>query len=494
MTNSLRPMALLLGVLLIASSCDDGSAKVKNGTTPQAPSADSGSDAYSSSRHAPKIRAADCTRLATVFETSTQDVIATSRMRCATLGVPVDHAKPSGKQITIAFARLAATGPRSQRLGALMVNPGGPGGSGIEFLAQAGEQFPEELTKRFDIVAFDPRGVGASTQLTCLTQAQLKAWIEAKPIKDPKKARTQSLKDETTLRDACLKTSKDLFLHIGTDQVVADLEDLRIALGNEPMNFFGMSYGTDIAAGYVSRYPEHVRAIVLDGSLNPDRSLETRALGQTQSIERAMAAFIARCDASPTCPLAPTAETQIKAIVEQFEAGSTLPPAKKHGKRFDAGDFETALVTSLYEPAAWDGTYEAIDALFGPDTTKQALAVKVLSNFAAQQTGKRADGTYDNSSEVLRTVTCQDAESPLTAKEGEGIRKQLEAIVKGTVLESANDPASEVIEACTILPAADRLAITATSAAMRARDREHRRSGHPDRVRTVDVKGARQRH
>lgn len=438
-----RMLSVMLGAVLVVPSCGSDSAQkdsARSSTRPQAGHSDV-------SKRVPSIRAADCGQLAKAFDANTQNKITSSRMRCGTMKVPVDHYAPGGHEISIAFGRFVATGPKSEQLGTLIVNPGGPGRSGIQFLASGISEFPAELTSRFDIVAFDPRGVGASTSLQCLTLAIVAQGLTSDSKGNSKRA-AGVRKDAARRLRTCQKKVKELVAHIGTDQVVADLEDLRVALGGEPLNFYGMSYGTTIAAGYVSTYPDHVRAVVLDGSMPPDRSLTTRVLGQFKGITRALASFVAYCEATTTCALNPDPEAQITAVIRKFRKGKTLPAARRGEKAFADADLETAMTTALYAPSMWDATAEAIVALGGTDLPRRALAVKVLSKLVAFQTGKRSDGTYDSTLAVRSAVACADADTGISKSDATALAKKVADIIRGTALDGPV-AASSYSGACT---------------------------------------------
>ncbi|MEV5481882.1 MULTISPECIES: alpha/beta fold hydrolase [Streptomyces] len=220
-----------------------------------------------------------------------------SDAQCSTLTLPIDRSAP-GKTFGMKVARRKATNP-SKRIGVLLVNPGGPGGSGVD-MALDGKSFPAELRERFDIVGFDPRGTGQSHPIKCSMK------LIGKAPKELPRNQTEFERLATynrTLREDCRKRNGPLFEHADTLNVVRDMDALRAALGEEKINFYGHSYGTLIGQQYAQRYGRHVRSMVLDS--NMDHSLGTSKLAATAAaaVEDSLTAFAQWCKATSTCAL-----------------------------------------------------------------------------------------------------------------------------------------------------------------------------------------------
>ncbi|MDQ4129626.1 MAG: alpha/beta hydrolase, partial [Actinomycetota bacterium] len=199
------------------------------------------------------------------------------RFECATLTVPLDHDAPHGPTIDLAVIRLPAP-PAATRLGSLVVNPGGPGGSGVEFVrAAAVDTFPTELRTRFDIVGFDPRGVGTSRPITCGGSAGDLLALDLAPDDDGERRAVLNAAQRTA-RD-CQVTDGAVLPHVSTADVARDLDLLRAALGDAKLTYVGYSYGTFIGSSYAALYPDRVRALVLDGAVDPALDLVGRARG-----------------------------------------------------------------------------------------------------------------------------------------------------------------------------------------------------------------------
>ena len=202
----------------------------------------------------------------------TAPALAESGFECASLVVPLDRRDPSGETVTLALTRHRSTSDTEHRIGSLIFNPGGPGGSGLQAVPAILAQLPPQILERFDLVTWDPRGVGASEP--ALTGC-------ASPY--PSRPATGEVDWEKVVRDfrqrirrvsaACFEGNRGIIDHMGTNEVVADLEAIRAALGEDQITYWGMSYGTRIGYVYALRYPERVRAILLDGPIDPAGSI-----------------------------------------------------------------------------------------------------------------------------------------------------------------------------------------------------------------------------
>ena len=198
---------------------------------------------------------------------------------CGTLTVPLDRADPSGATIDLAVARHRSAGKASQRIGSLVFNPGGPGGSGLESLPTIWRVLPAAAKARFDLVTWDPRGMGASTPLQdCAT---ISMPLPATGTVDWLSVYADMRMDRAAANARCVAKNATLVAHMGTMEVVNDLDALRAAVGDAKLTYWGMSYGTRIGYSYALRYPEKVRAIVLDGTVDPSSSIVDLATSAT---------------------------------------------------------------------------------------------------------------------------------------------------------------------------------------------------------------------
>ncbi len=332
--------------------------------------------------------------------------MATLGLQCATLEVPLDPARPDGDTIELAVARAESSGPASERIGSLVITAGGPGGSGIEFLASAATAFPDELTDRFDLVSFDPRGVGASTPVRCLDDETKDAQLSGDLTPDTEAEIDRALADQEDFREGCEANAGQLVRHMSTADVAADLDALRAALGDEELTYLGFSYGTEIGAAYATLFPDRSRALVLDGSVSPDASDEEELLAQAKGFERTLANFVAACDADEDCELGPDSMDAIDSARRQLEATPIRVDTESGPRELNADLFDLGLATALYDTSLWGTVARAIADLDDDGAS-------VLLSLVDRQIGRQPDGSYDNSTDAQTMVSCSDtAERP----------------------------------------------------------------------------------
>ena len=276
-------------------------------------------------------------------------------MRCATLRVPLDWSDPAGEQIDLAVAKVPASGGADERLGTIVTNPGGPGGSGVAFVAS--NPFGGELALRFDQVSWDPRGVGASTAVTC-GETAASAFLHADP--DPDTAAEQATLDQLAraVSDDCAMHDADLLAHVGTSDVARDLEALRLAIGDGPINYVGFSYGTQIGQLYAEMFPTGVRSMVLDGVVDPSLGFTEFLIGQVEGFEAAFAEQAAACaketDACGVADLS-TAYDRVKERVERDPLPASAGPGtgSSAGRSVGPAELATAAIYTGYRTDGW---------------------------------------------------------------------------------------------------------------------------------------------
>ena len=284
------------------------------------------------------------------------------RVECATLTVPVDWDDPQGTTPDLAVARRPAT-DAEDRLGAVMINPGGPGGSGVQLIRTVGDSSPlGRLGEQFDLVSFDPRGVGASQGMDCADD-ETDRFRLIDPSPDTV-AEQDDLDDAArAVVDACLESDPDLAVALGTNQTVEDIETLRIALGEDQINWLGFSYGTYLGLRYADAYPEQVRAVVLDGVVDPSVGLEELNTNQARAFEQVLD------DAGLL--------EQARRVVQQVE---DEPLSGPRGVEIGPAVALTAVVAATYDEALMDQLGPALDgAEDGNPTALIALATTYWS-------------------------------------------------------------------------------------------------------------------
>jgi pimeloyl-ACP methyl ester carboxylesterase len=285
-----------------------------------------------------------------------RQTFADPKLDCSYLQVPLDYAQPTGKTAQIAVLREKASQP-AQRIGSLVINPGGPGASGTEAAAGVAKQVEGgPLGQRFDVVGFDPRGVGASKPaIQCFTPAERDAdRLDVEVDNSP--AGVARIEQHNKDYDAkCAQRSgADLLANAGTRDVVKDMDVLRSALGDQKLTYLGYSYGTRLGYSYAEAFPQNVRALVLDGALDPDQNLIDRSVAQAAGFQQAFDAFAVWCAKQQQCALG----RDPKAATDNFKK-LVLPVINRpvqlsDGRKMSYNDAMTGAIQALYTPQLWD--------------------------------------------------------------------------------------------------------------------------------------------
>lgn len=326
---------------------------------------------------------------------------------CATMRVPLDYARPTGRQVGIAVIRLPASGPGG-RIGSLVINPGGPGGSGVDYGRYARYLFPAKVRARFDVVGFDPRGVARSAPVRCLTDPELDALVST-PAVPRTPAETASLVEVSKhFAAACQAKNGDLLAHVGTLDTARDLDVLRAALGDARLTYLGKSYGTYLGAKYAELFPGRIRALVLDGALDPGLAGDQLNAGQAVGFEANLRDFLTTCVGGGGCPLGSTqtgARAGLDALLAAIER-SPLPGAGN--RRLGPGPALFGLAAGLYSPAnGWPQLEAALAA------AKKGDGAKLLA-LADSLADRGPNGHYSNQLEANSAINCIDRPWPVS--------------------------------------------------------------------------------
>ncbi len=270
-----------------------------------------------------------------------------SGFQCATLTTPLDDAHPDKGTVDIAVARHQASGPGS-RLGSLVINPGGPGASAVDFMERDVTGIPSEIRARFDLVAFDPRGVGRSAPVRCGTTAELDADYGVDPDPDTSAELTAFESANASFAKGCQRRSGRVLPFVSTQLAADDLDRVRAAIGDAKLTYLGYSYGTAIGAAYLDRYPTRVRAMVLDGALDPALTWDQVLSGQAAGFEQAFAAFLADCQAND-CAFRKAVQGDLgKAFDALAEKVDRNPLPVGNGRALGAAEFAYGVGEGLY--------------------------------------------------------------------------------------------------------------------------------------------------
>lgn len=323
-------------------------------------------------------------------------------LECATLTVPVDHADPDGEVIGIAVARAPAQG--DDPIGSLVINPGGPGGSGIDFLEVVASVAPRELAERFDLVSFDPRGVKRSSSIDCGWVLDEDAFDPTIASDDPELRLAAALDDARAEAQQCVEANGELLLRVGTVATARDLDLLRQALGDDGLSYLGLSYGTRLGAVYAELFPDRVRALVLDGAdrivPQPDDTLQ-----QYLGFEAAFAAFAEACGARDSCPLAADEAPRIVAAIDdELQVAPLETDASLVGpdRLLTRDELYVAVLSALYDESSWT-TLAA-----GLELAHDAADGSVLQLLSDRYLERSDDGTFSDLAESFTAISCAD--------------------------------------------------------------------------------------
>ena len=330
---------------------------------------------------------------------------------CATLEVPIDHDDPTAGTLELALARRLAGNPQ-ERIGSLLLNPGGPGGSAIDWVERG--TLPRAVTDRFDLVGFDPRGVGRSTPLDC--HSHLLDIYDADPTMEDDADIEHYLEVSQAFVDECEQKYAAILPHIGTVDVARDMDLVRAALGEEKISYVGYSYGTSIGQQYARLFPTRVRAMVLDGVVDITQTGLQGAEGQAQGFTNALDAFIADCDSRRCLP------QPAGSVIDQVIAATERAPipATRSDRPATPGVLNLAMGQALYSEQLWPRLAKALDAAQNGDGTG-------LVRLADMYLQRQPDGTFDNGFEIYFGVSCIDAAWP---KDPQVILDQAEVVGK----------------------------------------------------------------
>lgn len=339
-----------------------------------------------------------------------------SEVECATLVVPLDYLDPDGATLDIAVNRISTTGG-STRVGSLIVNPGGPGGSGLDYASQP-DVVSQFIREGFDVVGFDPRGVGASSPLRCLDDAALDEFLAIDQSPDDA-AELDALDDTAAaFAAACEAEHGDLLAFLGTVDVARDLDVLREVLGDEQLHYLGKSYGTFIGALYAEQYPQNVGRLVLDGAVDPAEPTLDQSLAQAAGFEQALVAFAEDClnyTEEGGCPFAgESVEAGVEIVADLLAEADSDPLPSSTGRPLTQSLAVLGVAVTLYDSEfGWPLLRQALtDALDGNGDT-----LLLLSDI---YTDRSEDGTYtSNGNEVIYAVNCLDDGPPGTRADAE---------------------------------------------------------------------------
>jgi pimeloyl-ACP methyl ester carboxylesterase len=318
---------------------------------------------------------------------------------CAKLTVPLDYEHPkNGKTIKVAVLRVPAT-DRKNRIGSLLMNPGGPGAPGAEFAREFASVMPDELRERFDIVGFDPRGSGDTAPVRC--QDNLDGVFSADYSPDSSAERDELATRLQELAQSCQERSGEMLPFVSSESTVRDMDRIRRAVGDEKLTYVGYSYGTYLGTLYAKLFPKKVRALVLDGAIDPNLSAVEIGAEQAGGFERSLDAFLANCSQNRRCPFYNAGDSAgaFDRLAAQVDG---QPLAADDGRTLGGGEFDLGVAQALY---SGEEGYPQLEQALAAAARGDGDRLLALSD---EYTGREEDGTYDSSQPAFWAIGCRD--------------------------------------------------------------------------------------
>ncbi len=323
--------------------------------------------------------------------TCTNKLAASIKLECANVTMPVDHAKPKGGTFSLMISRVKAKGTRR---GSMLVNPGGPGASGITYASSVANRMPTEVRDAYDIIGFDPRGTGESMTVNCVDDTFLDQQLDVDPT--PDNAEELAAVKASDLEGSCLKRFPDID-RFSTLRVVQDMDALRAALGDTKLTYYGVSYGSYLGAVYATAFPDKVGAMVLDGAFLPETTGNQSSIVQWGGFNKAFANWAAWCQEETDCAFnAPDVTQRYLNLVDQLDS----EPLTSKGRMVGEGAITLATISSLYSNITWPIFGAALAQAEAGDGSG-LLALADSYNQRDPSTGK-----YESLSEANTVISC----------------------------------------------------------------------------------------
>ena len=323
------------------------------------------------------------------------------QMQCANVEVPLDYKKPGGKAITVAMAKVPAKGGKP--IGSLFVNPGGPGESGIDLVSRADKSFSKDVMDKYDIIGFDPRGVGSSTPVDCIDNRELGKILDSDIDTSTEAGRKARKAEARQIAKGCKDKSGELLAYVGTEPAARDMDVMRGLVGDKKLNYLGFSYGTSLGGMYADIFPKKVGRMVLDGAANPQQSFLPSTYTQMLSFEKSFERYAERCVKAGNCSLGPSvdaAKKKMRALLDQ----ARVKPFKTSdpNRPLNQAMLHSAVISLLYEDRTWSVFNQAFDQLIKQNDG--SLFLKVFDATSSRE----GDGNKGNRAEAYWAINCAD--------------------------------------------------------------------------------------
>lgn len=328
---------------------------------------------------------------------------------CGKLAVPLDYEQPAGKTVELFVVRVHSKAQRAaDRIGSLVVNPGGPGGSGVNLAAGLAGSLSDQVLDRFDLVGFDPRGVGLSAPVQCISDKQKDQLSAANPDVRTAAGRTQARTQSAAVVRSCVAKYGSALGHYNTEETAHDMDLLRQAVGDSKLTYLGYSYGTRLGAAYAHEFPTHIRAAVLDGALDPVADELTTDERQTKAFEDAFDQFAADCVKRPACADLGDPRTAVEALVAAADKNPIHSSRKGETRVATGGIVTIGVLQALYDQSQWPALGNALIA------ARRGDSAQIFAMSDAYLERDPATGHYTNILDANLAVNCNDSTLQIT--------------------------------------------------------------------------------
>ncbi len=339
--------------------------------------------------------------------------------RCTRVEVPIDYEDPEGATLMLAVRRIPAKGSGGK---AMFTNPGGPGGAAQSFAGYIAASLPGDLRRTYDVVGVDPRGVGQSQPLECLSDRRFDEFIDIDPDPDDDAGIAALAAGVRDMGLACEKNSGELAAHVSTEEAARDHDIVRAVLGQDEMNWFGFSYGTQLGATYAQLFPEKVGRMVLDGAVDVRLTPAEQGLGQARGFQQALEAYLSQCVDQGSCPVGSSVAEASATIAQLMDQLGEKPLKDADGRELSEGRAFYGIAMSLYARETWPLLTSALRGLTEGDPA-------VMLSLADAYFERQSDGSFDNNSgQVIYAINCLDEKDAPDAAETKALIPQFREV------------------------------------------------------------------
>ena len=322
------------------------------------------------------------------------------QFQCADISAPLSWNDPNGGSIELAVKKHTVRG--NNKIGTLLINPGGPGASGVSFVEDSVSLFGERVQRSFDVLGFDPRGVGQSNPVQCLDDAEKDEFLGA-DFPDGEAGRELLKASVSKWGAACAANTGALLGEIDTQSAARDMDLIRHLVGDPKMNYLGFSYGTQLGATYAGLFPQNVGRMVLDGAIDITLGFDESSRAQAIGFENALRSYVADCQSRANCPLKGSVEDGLAQIRELFQSAFEHPLPTGTDRVLTRNLALVGVAVTLYDEAAWPILTDALNSAI---TDHDGRMLLVLADF---YNDRNPDGTFStNSTEAFSAVSCLD--------------------------------------------------------------------------------------